>query len=54
MDRGSRTVLVRNRSHRMAPVQNEPAWHPQGRMTMSGDMPLMLGRRMFKLRNQQL
>ena len=24
------------------PVQYEPAWHPQGRMTMSGDLPLVL------------
>ena len=26
----------------MAPLQYEPAWRPQGRMTMSGDMPLAL------------
>ena len=26
----------------MAPVQYEPVWRPQGRMTMSGDMPLTL------------
>ena len=26
----------------MAPLQYEPAWRPQGRVTMSGDMPLPL------------
>ena len=29
-------------SRRMAPLQFEPAWRPQGRMTLSGDMPLSL------------
>ena len=35
-------VRRRNVSRRKAPVQYEPAWHPQGKMTMSGDMPLVL------------
>ena len=35
-------VRDRNLSRRMAPLQYEPAWRPQGRMTMSGDMPLSL------------
>ena len=35
-------VRKRNFSHRKAPVQYEPAWYPQGKMTMSGDMPLVL------------
>ena len=33
-------IRDRNLSRRMAPLQHEPAWRPQGRMTMSGDMPL--------------
>ena len=32
----------RNLSRRMAPAQYEPAWRPQGKMTMSGDIPLVL------------
>ena len=32
----------RNLSRRMAPIQYEPVWRPQGRMTMSGDTPLTL------------
>ena len=32
----------RNLSRRVARVQYEPAWNPQGKMTMSGDMPLVL------------
>ena len=35
-------VRDRNLSRRMAPIQYEPVWRPQGRMTMSGDMPLTL------------
>ena len=35
-------VRKRNFSRRMNPVQYEPAWHPQGKMTMSSDMPLVL------------
>ena len=35
-------VRDRNLSRRMAPLQYEPAWRPQERMTMSGDMPLPL------------
>ena len=35
-------VRKRNFSHRIAPDQYEPAWHPPGKMTMSGDMPLVL------------
>ena len=35
-------IRDRNLSRRMAPLQYEPAWRPQGRMTMSGDMPLPL------------
>ena len=35
-------IRDRNLSRRMAPLQYEPAWGPQGRMTMSGDMPLPL------------
>ena len=31
-----------NLSCRVAPVHYEPAWHSQGRMTMSGHMPLVL------------
>ena len=32
----------RNMSCPMAPLQFEPAWNPQGKMTMSGDVPLVL------------
>ena len=32
----------RNLSHRMAPIQYEPVLRPQGRMTMTGGMPLTL------------
>ena len=35
-------VRDRNLSRLMAPIQYEPVWRPQGRMTMSGDMPLTL------------
>ena len=35
-------IRDRNLSRRMAPLQYEPAWRPQGRMTMFGDMPLPL------------
>ena len=35
-------VRDRNLSRRMATLQYEPAWRPQGRMTLSGDMPLSL------------
>ena len=35
-------VRDRNLSRRMAPLQYEPAWRQQGRMTMSGDMSLSL------------
>ena len=35
-------VRDRNLSRRMAPIQYEPVWRPQGRMTMSEDMPLTL------------
>ena len=35
-------IRDRNMSRRMAPLQYEPAWRPQGRLTMSGDMPLPL------------
>ena len=35
-------VRDRNLSRRMAPIQYEPVWRPQGRMTLSGDMPLTL------------
>ena len=31
-----------NLSRRMTLVQYEPAWHPQNRITMSGDMTLVL------------
>ena len=31
----------RNLSRHMAPLQYEHAWHPQGKMMMSGDMPLV-------------
>ena len=34
-------IRNRNLSRRMAPLQYEPVWRPQGRMTMSGDMPLL-------------
>ena len=32
----------RNLARRMVPVQHEPAWHPQAKMTMFCDMPLVL------------
>ena len=32
-------IRDRNLSRRMAPLQYEHAWRPQGRMIMSGDMP---------------
>ena len=35
-------IRDRNLSRRMAPLQYEPAWRPQGRMTMSSDMALAL------------
>ena len=35
-------IRDRNLSRRMAPLQYEPAWRPQGRMTISGDMPMAL------------
>ena len=35
-------IRDRNLSRPMAPLQYEPAWRPQGRMTMSVDMPLPL------------
>ena len=35
-------VRQRNRCRRMAPVQYEPAWKPQGKMTTTGDMLLVL------------
>ena len=35
-------IRDRNLSRRMAPLQYEPAWRPQGRMTMSGDKPMPL------------
>ena len=35
-------VRDRNLSRRMTPIQYEPVWSPQGRMTMSGDMRLTL------------
>ena len=35
-------VRGRNLSRPIAPVHYEPAWHPQGKMTVSGDMPLVL------------
>ena len=35
-------VRDRNLSRRMAPIQYELVWRPQGRMKMSGDMPLTL------------
>ena len=43
-------IRDRNLSHRLAPLQYEPAWRPQGGMTMSGDMPLPL----FDIVNQVL
>ena len=35
-------VHDRNLFRRMAPIQYEPVWRPQGRMTMSEEMPLTL------------
>ena len=35
-------IRDRNLSRRLAPLQYESAWSPQGGMTMSGDMPLPL------------
>ena len=35
-------MLDRNLSRRMAPLQYDAVWRPQGKMTMSGDMPLVL------------
>ena len=35
-------VRKRNLSRRVAPVQYEPAWHPQKKIMMSGDMPIVL------------
>ena len=35
-------IRNRNLSRRMAPIQYDQVWRPQGRMTMSGDMPLTL------------
>ena len=35
-------IRDRSLSRRMTPLQYEPAWRQQGRMTMSGDVPLPL------------
>ena len=35
-------IRDRNLSRRMAPLQYDPAWRQQGRMSMPGDMPLVL------------
>ena len=35
-------IRNRNLSRRMAPIQYDQVWRPQGRMAMSGDMPLTL------------